>query len=93
MAQSYGPVYLHIIFSTKHRENLLTKELHAEFARYITPILHECKARLIAEGGMSDHVHLLIDLGRESSVATVLRQIKSKSSAWLRKKTGKQFGW
>jgi REP element-mobilizing transposase RayT len=32
---------------------------------------------------MPDHVHLLIDLGRESSLATVLREIKSKSSAWL----------
>ncbi len=93
MAQSYGPVYLHIVFGTKHRENLLTKELHTEFARYITPILKDCKARLISEGGMPDHVHLLIDLGRESSVATLLREIKAKSSSWLRKKTGKNFSW
>jgi putative transposase len=93
MAQSFGPVYIHIVFSTKHRENLLTKELHTEFARYITPILKECKARLITEGGMHDHVHLLIDLGRETSVATLLREIKAKSSAWLRKKTGKNFSW
>jgi REP element-mobilizing transposase RayT len=93
MAQSFGPVYIHIVFSTKHRENLLTKELHTEFARYITPILKDCKARLITEGGMPDHVHLLIDLGRETSVSTLLREIKAKSSAWLRKKTGKNFSW
>ncbi len=35
MAQSYGPVYLHIVFSTKHRENLLSREIHTEFARNI----------------------------------------------------------
>ena len=93
MPQSYGPVYLHIVFSTKHREALLTPELHTEFARYITPILKDCKARLITEGGMPDHVHLLIDLGRESSVSTLLREIKSKSSSWLRQKTGKEFSW
>ncbi|MDP4200260.1 MAG: IS200/IS605 family transposase [Bacteroidota bacterium] len=92
MAQSFGPVYIHIVFSTKHRESLLSNDLHTEFARYITPILKDCKARLITEGGMPDHVHLLIDLGRESSVAAVLREIKAKSSAWLRKKTGKSFG-
>src|SRR5205823_5740800 len=46
MPQTYGPVYLHIVFSTKHREALLTPELHTEFARYITPILKDCKARL-----------------------------------------------
>ena len=69
MPQSYGPVYLHIVFGTKHREAVLTSQLHTDFARYITPILHDCKTRLIAEGGMPDHVHLLIDLGRESSVS------------------------
>ena len=93
MAQSYGPVYLHIVFGTKHREKVLAPELHTELARYITPILKDCKARLIIEGGMPDHVHLLIDLGRESSVATVLREIKAKSSAWLRNKTGRKFSW
>ena len=93
MAQSFGPVYIHIVFSTKHREALLTNNLHTEFTHYITPVLKDCKARLITEGGMPDHVHLLIDLGRESSVSTVLREIKAKSSAWLRKKTGKKFSW
>ena len=42
---------------------------------------------------MPDHTHLLIDLGRESSIATVLREIKSKSSSWLKKKTGRTFSW
>ena len=93
MPQSYGPVYLHIVFSMKHRESLLTNQLHAEFARYINPILKDCKARLVTEGGMPDHVHLLVDLGRQTSVSTLLREIKSKSSAWLRKKTEKNFSW
>ena len=93
MPQSYGHAYIHIVFGTKHRESILTSQLHTEFARYITPIFRDCKAQLIAEGGMPDHIHLLIDLGRESSLATVLREIKSKSSAWLRKKTGSEFSW
>jgi REP element-mobilizing transposase RayT len=93
MAQSYGPVYLHIVFSTKHRQPFLTGQLHTEFARYITPILKEFKTRLVAEGGMPDHVHLLIDLGRESSVGDLLEKIKSKSSKWLKGKTGDNFSW
>ena len=93
MPQSYGHAYLHIIFSTKRRVAILTPPLHTEFARYITPILNDCKTTLIAEGGMPDHVHLLIDLGRESAIKTVLREIKSKSSAWLRKKLEKEFSW
>lgn len=68
-------------------------QLHTEFARYITPIFTEHRARLIAEGGMPDHVHLLIDIGREVSIATIVREIKAKSSSWLHKKLGKDFHW
>lgn len=93
MPQSYGSAYLHIVFSTKHRQQVLTPELHTEFTRYITPILHENKVRFIAEGGMPDHVHLLIDLGREVTIATILREIKAKSSAWLKKKLMHDFSW
>ncbi|MFI5263020.1 MAG: IS200/IS605 family transposase [Candidatus Kapaibacterium sp.] len=93
MPQSYGHAYIHIIFSTKRREPILTPQLHTDFSRYITPILQDFKVQLIAEGGMPDHVHLLIDLGRESSLATVLREIKSKSSAWLKSKIGREFNW
>ena len=93
MPQSYGHAYIHIVFSTKRREPILTPQLHTEFARYITPILKDCKVQLIAEGGMPDHVHLLIDLGRESSVSTVLREIKAKASSWLRKKIENEFSW
>ena len=42
---------------------------------------------------MPDHVHLLVDLGRESSVATLLREIKSKSSGWLHKTLTREFSW
>ncbi len=93
MPQSYGPIYLHIVFSTKRREPVLTLQLHTEFARYITPILNDNRSHFIAEGGMPDHIHLLIDLGREVSVATILREIKAKSSSWLKNKIGKQFKW
>jgi putative transposase len=93
MPQSYGQIYLHVVFSTRRREKLLTRELHQEFARYITPVLKDHGVHLITNGGMPDHVHLLIDLGREASVSTVLREIKSKSSKWLHQKIGKHFAW
>ena len=34
-------------------------------------------------GGMPDHVHLLVSLGRESSLADFVRQVKSSSSRWI----------
>ena len=42
---------------------------------------------------MPDHVHLLIDLGRETSISTLLREIKAKSSQWLKSKLNGTFSW
>ncbi|MBS1904842.1 MAG: IS200/IS605 family transposase [Bacteroidetes bacterium] len=93
MSHSLGAIYVHIIFGTKHRADVLTPELHTEFTRLITPIIHGHGGRLISDGGMPDHVHLLVDLGRETSVAALLREIKARSAVWLSKRTGTQFSW
>src|SRR4051812_12861635 len=93
MPQSFGVIYLHVVFSTKNRAAILSPELHTELAQYITPILKDHRAKLIREGGMPDHVHLLIDLGREVSVATILREIKSKSSQWIASRLSGEFSW
>jgi REP element-mobilizing transposase RayT len=36
----------------------------------------------VGAGGMPDHVHLLVSLGRTLSVADAVRLIKSNSSGW-----------
>jgi putative transposase len=93
MPQSYGNVYIHQVFSTKKRRPFLNKQLLGEFERYITPILKDCRSTLIVAGGMPDHVHLLADLGRESSVSVFAREVKSKSSHWIREKLREDFSW
>jgi REP element-mobilizing transposase RayT len=62
---------------------------------YVGGILRNEKGALVAAGGMPDHVHLLISLGRESSVSEVLRQIKGSSSKWIHERIPelRGFGW
>jgi REP element-mobilizing transposase RayT len=50
---------------------------------YIGGILRSENGKLVAAGGMPDHVHLLISLNRDSSMSAVLRQIKGSSSKWI----------
>lgn len=38
---------------------------------------------LIIAGGTSDHIHLLIEIKRDVSVADALRLIKTNSSKWI----------
>ena len=93
MPHSFGPLYVHLVFSTRDRERALTDTVHAEIPRYLTPILARSGARLMRVGGTEDHIHLLLDLGRRSSLSTVVREIKSNTSRWISDKNGRAFAW
>jgi putative transposase len=80
---SFSKIWIHAIWSTKDRRPLITPK--------IEPLLHEfmkmqfdtmgCPAKII--NGTADHIHCLFNLGREKSVADVIKQIKGSSSHFL----------
>src|SRR5262245_6052911 len=83
MPQSLVSLHLHIVFSTKHREPLITPDLAPRLHGYIGGIARETGSVLVAAGGMPDHVHLLVSLGRQTSVADLVREVKANSSRWV----------
>jgi putative transposase len=83
MPQSFASLHCHVVFSTKHRQSLITDELQPRLFEYVGGIMRNNSSSLIAAGGMPDHVHLLVSLGRTVSIADALRLTKSNSSAWI----------
>jgi putative transposase len=93
MPQSFSSLNCHIIFSTKNREPLIVGELAARIYEYIGGICRETGNVLLAAGGMPDHVHLLISMGRQMSVADLVRKIKANSSKWMHETFANQGGF
>jgi REP element-mobilizing transposase RayT len=83
MPQSYASLHHHLIFSTRHRAPILDAEFLPRLYQYVGGILRAEGCVLVAAGGTPDHIHLLVSLSRENSVAETLRQIKANSSKWI----------
>jgi len=83
MPQSFACLHHHLIFSTKHRDPLITPEVQPRLFDYIGGILRSEGCALVAAGGIPDHVHLLISLNRQVSIADTLRIVKANSSRWV----------
>ena len=83
MPQSFVSLYVHVIFSTKDRVASITDELRPRLHEYIGGILRSKNAALLAAGGMPDHVHLSVSLGKELSISEALRLTKTNSSKWI----------
>lgn len=92
---SYVRIWVHLIFSTKNREPFLTKEIRDDVHKHI---IQNCKEKgifLQAINGYTEHLHCLISLDRNQSIAEVAQLIKGESSFWINKNklTEEKFMW
>ncbi|MDY3563755.1 IS200/IS605 family transposase [Gemmata sp. JC673] len=83
MPQSFACLHVHVVFSTKFREPLITPDLAPRLYSYLGGAARVAEAPLIAVGGIADHIHLLVSLGRCECVADLVRDLKANSSAWV----------
>ncbi len=83
MPQSFAAMYVHLVFSTKNRQPTIRAEWTTRLHAYIGGIIEQRRGVLLAAGGMPDHRHLLVSLGREWSLGDLLRDVKAGSSKWI----------
>jgi len=84
-----------MVFATKNRKPLLHNEIRYEVQKHIIANCKEKQIYLQAINGYTDHLHCLISLGKEQSIAKISQLIKGESSFWINenKLTAEQFSW
>ena len=95
MANTYSQIYLHVIFAVEGRQNLIRPERNEEFQKYVTGIVSAQKQKLITINNMPDHVHVLIGLQPDLALSDLVGDIKSGSSAFIKRKrwVAGRFSW
>ena len=83
MPQSFICLHCHMVFSTKNRVPMIGQDLTPRLYGYLGGIVDNLGGSLVAAGGMPDHVHLIVSLGKTMSTADTVRTIKSNSSGWV----------
>ena len=86
MAHSYVSSVFHIVFSTKGRTQLIRADLQPRLWNYMAAIARNHGVRVLAVGGTTDHVHVLVELPAEAKLAEVVRTVECNSSRWVREK-------
>lgn len=84
MPQSLSQLYVHLIFSTKHREPMLLAPVRTELHAYLAAVLNNQECPALRVGGMSDHVHALFRLSKNLSLAKIVEELKTNSSKWVK---------
>ena len=90
---SYTNLLYHIVYGTKSRAPFITSELKSDLHGYLGGIVRGLGGVPIEINGMAEHVHLLVRIRPTISVADFLSKLKSNSSGWAKRKTGRRFAW
>lgn len=92
---SYTRLLHHIVFRTKRSENTICEEHERDLYAYLFGIAKNKSVYVYRIGGMPNHIHLLVDIPPMLALADFMRELKEKSSKWLKSNANfPQFnGW
>ncbi len=94
MPSTHASLHYHLIFSTKERIPLITKELRPRLHAYLGGIVKGLGGTPLAIGGIEDHVHLLVGSKTSHRLDYFVRDLKADSSEWIHKEMQRRlFAW
>ncbi|MFH0895920.1 MAG: IS200/IS605 family transposase [Bacteroidota bacterium] len=83
MAGAYSQIYIQLVITVNHRENLIIKPWRDELHKYIAGIINAKNQKTIIVGGVEDHVHVFFSLRPSERISDIVRDIKNNSSKFI----------
>ncbi len=92
---SYVRIWLHCVWGTKNRQPFLTKHNKKAILHHIRENASKKDIYIDFINGHHEHLHCLISLNKDQSIAKVMQLIKGESSYWINKNklTQTTFEW
>lgn len=93
MPHSYSSIWIHVIWSTKNREPILNPQLKNEVIQVLQRIAKEHEINIDCVNGIEDHLHFLLRLSTDQSVADVVKTLKGNSWEHFRNTDANYISW
>ena len=83
MSHTYCTNLVHSVFSTKNRADLIPDEIREHLFAYVFGIAKNLDIEMIALGGITNHIHMLIAIPAKLALSDSIRDLKANSSRWM----------
>ncbi|MBZ0178887.1 MAG: IS200/IS605 family transposase [Melioribacteraceae bacterium] len=92
---SWVRVWLHIVFTTKNREPILSSHIRKNIFQHIKENAAQKDIWIDSINRYKEHVHCLLSLNKDQPISKVIKLIKGESSFWVNKNnlTKTKFTW
>ncbi|WP_439555064.1 IS200/IS605 family transposase [Dyadobacter sp.] len=95
MADTFSQIYLQFVFGVKSRQSLIPKEHKEELHKYLTRLVENRKAKMLAVNCMPDHVHIFVGFKPVLSISDFVKEIKVESNEFINAQSWmkSRFAW
>ena len=76
-------IWIHLIWATKNRDKIINSELKPRILQHINENSINKNIFIDTLNCTDDHIHLLVSLGADQTIAKVTQLIKGESSHWV----------
>lgn len=76
-------LYVHVIWCVRRRQALLSKPVRRILLAHMQKEGEEKGLKIVAAGGVEDHVHCLLQLMPSQNLLQVVKSIRTSTAAWL----------
>jgi putative transposase len=95
MADVFHQIYIQTVFSVKNRQALIQAVWEERLYQFTTGIVQNRGNKMLAIGGMPDHVHIFIGLKPAESLSDLVTEIKKATNEFIKQEnfTPFKFDW
>jgi REP element-mobilizing transposase RayT len=95
MAHVFSQLYVQTVFAVKHRQALILPEWEDDLHKYTTGIIQKRGHKMLAIGGMPDHIHIFFGLKPAESISDLVREIKTATNDYIKEQrySAVKFEW
>ena len=95
MPNTYTQLHIQFVFAVKYRRALIHKAWKDELHKYITGIFQQNDHKMLQINSMPDHIHIFIGMRPAQSISSLVQNVKTESSKWIKEKgyCSAPFAW
>lgn len=95
MPNTYTQLHIQFVFAVKYRAALIHQNWKERLHQYITGTIRHNEHKLLQINSMPDHIHIFIGMRPHQSVSSLVQNIKSESTKWIKENnfSNASFAW
>ncbi len=93
MADTFSQLYIQLVFAVKNRDAMILPQWETELHKYTTGVIQGRGHKMLAIGGMPDHIHIFVGLKPAEPISDLVREVKKSTSQLIKEKRFTPFAF